>query len=330
MELANNNGNIRQYEIGIARYGEKDSYVNGLNELEQVNDAIRNDPCNYLPDGCMGGTAKFVRTGDGFFTIQLSLDGSVYDFAVVRDLGVYQCNCFTAGTTVLTDEGEKPIEEIQIGDKVLAKDSDTGEMSYQEVELLFRKDVEETYNITVNGEVITTTDEHPFWIEGKGWVKAKDLQVREYLQTSEDEKLMIEKIEVKKEHRTVYNFRVKNYHTYYVSNLHIWTHNQDSCGAWSYGPANTYVYYGMRGNEKVYVGITNDIERRTKEHGSRFDRLVVITEVPIQRRQARAIETYIINNSENLENPIRSIAPKRTWYNSAMTYAAEWVKKYMS
>ena len=32
------------------------------------------------------------------------------------------CNCFTAGTKVLTDEGEKNIEDIKVGDKVLPKD----------------------------------------------------------------------------------------------------------------------------------------------------------------------------------------------------------------
>ncbi|WP_374018212.1 RHS repeat-associated core domain-containing protein, partial [Paenibacillus thiaminolyticus] len=34
-----------------------------------------------------------------------------------------KCNCFTAWTKVLTDEGEKPIEEIEVGDKVLAKEN---------------------------------------------------------------------------------------------------------------------------------------------------------------------------------------------------------------
>ncbi|CAI8968409.1 hypothetical protein EMIT07CA2_50397 [Brevibacillus sp. IT-7CA2] len=31
--------------------------------------------------------------------------------------------------------------------------------------------------------------------------------------------------EVKTEHATVYNFMVKDFHTYFVSNLKIWTHN---------------------------------------------------------------------------------------------------------
>ncbi|WP_254659952.1 polymorphic toxin-type HINT domain-containing protein, partial [Paenibacillus sp. KS1] len=136
-----------------------------------------------------------------------------------------KCNCFTAGTRVLTDEGEKPIEEIEVGDKVLAKDDETGEMAYKEVEWLFQRDVEETYNITVGGEIITTTDEHPFWIIGKGWVESKNLVVGDVLTTSDGKELAIEKIELKKEHTTVYNFMVKDFHTYFVSNLGIWTHN---------------------------------------------------------------------------------------------------------
>ncbi len=142
----------------------------------------------------------------------------------VKDV-ISKCNCFTAGTKVQTDEGEKPIEDIEVGDKVLAKDDETGEMAYKEVEWLFQRDVEEIYNITVGGEVITTTDEHPFWIVGKGWVKSKDVLVGDILTTSNGKELAIEKIEVKKEHATVYNFMVKDYHTYFVSNLGIWTHN---------------------------------------------------------------------------------------------------------
>ena len=151
------------------------------------------------------------------------------------------CNCFTAGTKVLTDEGEKPIEEIEVGDKVLAKDDETGEMAYKEVEWLFQRDVEETYNITVGGEVITTTDEHPFWIVGKGWVKSQDLLVGDILTTSENKELAIENIEVKKEHATVYNFMVKDFHTYFVSNLGIWTHN--ACKV-NFNGADVDVYRG--------------------------------------------------------------------------------------
>ncbi|THF72291.1 Hint domain-containing protein, partial [Cohnella fermenti] len=44
-----------------------------------------------------------------------------------------QCSCFVAGTKVMTDEGEKNIEDIEVGDKVLSKDETTGEVAYKEV-----------------------------------------------------------------------------------------------------------------------------------------------------------------------------------------------------
>ncbi|NEW09154.1 hypothetical protein GK047_24575 [Paenibacillus sp. SYP-B3998] len=41
--------------------------------------------------------------------------------------------------------GEKSIEDVQVGDKVLSKNTDTGEQAYKEVEQLFQKEVSETY-----------------------------------------------------------------------------------------------------------------------------------------------------------------------------------------
>lgn len=92
------------------------------------------------------------------------------------------CNCFIAGTKVLTDEGEKNIEDIEVGDMVLSKNEETGEIAYKEVTHLYRNDKEIIYELTVGDQVIETTDNHPFWVEGKGWVLAVDLQVGDKLQ----------------------------------------------------------------------------------------------------------------------------------------------------
>nr|WP_277600919.1 polymorphic toxin-type HINT domain-containing protein [Paenibacillus whitsoniae] len=128
----------------------------------------------------------------------------------------------------MTKDGERSIEQVKLGDFVLAKNPDTGEMAYKEVDLLFQKEITESWNITVGNELITTTDEHPFWIHSKGWVVAKDLVVGDLFETSDGSYLAVDKIEVKAQHTTVYNFRVKDFHTYYVSNLKILTHNS-SC-----------------------------------------------------------------------------------------------------
>ncbi len=65
--------------------------------------------CNTIADGFINGTFPEIR-----------LAGEIGSFA--RILGKFGgCHCFTAGTKVLTDEGEKNIEDIEVGDKVLPR-----------------------------------------------------------------------------------------------------------------------------------------------------------------------------------------------------------------
>ncbi|CAH1207692.1 hypothetical protein PAECIP111893_02757 [Paenibacillus plantiphilus] len=148
--------------------------------------------------------------------------------------GKNPCNCFTAGTKVLTDEGEKPIEDIVVGDKVLSRNEETGEQAYKEVTHLYRNNKEIIYELTVGDQVIETTDNHPFWVEGKGWVLAVDLQVGDKLQQSNGNTLTIDSIKIVKHDELVrvYNFSVANFHTYFVSDLGIWVHNIGKCD-WS-------------------------------------------------------------------------------------------------
>jgi len=136
-----------------------------------------------------------------------------------------KCNCFTAGTKVQTDEGEKPIEEIEVGDKVLAKSDETGEVAYKEVVGLFQKQADEIYYVHIGDEIIEVTGEHPFWLDGKGWTFVKDLKVGDLLVSSDGSKLVIDKIEKEPREARVYNFEVADFHSYFVSNLGIWVHN---------------------------------------------------------------------------------------------------------
>lgn len=41
-------------------------------------------------------------------------------FRAVKFVKKASCNCFVEGTKVLTDEGEKKIEDIEVGDMALA------------------------------------------------------------------------------------------------------------------------------------------------------------------------------------------------------------------
>ncbi|QDH21831.1 hypothetical protein FFV09_13840 [Saccharibacillus brassicae] len=92
-----------------------------------------------------------------------------------------------SGTKVQTDEEEKNIEDIEVGDKVLSKDENNpdGELAYKEVTALYRNQRDDIIKLQVGEQVIETTDNHPFWVEGKGWVFADELQVGDKLQKAD-------------------------------------------------------------------------------------------------------------------------------------------------
>jgi hypothetical protein len=104
------------------------------------------------------------------------LTSTEYRQGVVRRLPpVRRFECFPAGTLVHTEIGKQAIETIRPGDRVLSQDSETGELSYRVVTEKTVRPPSETMQIEVAGELITATLGHPFWVVGKGWTMAKDL-----------------------------------------------------------------------------------------------------------------------------------------------------------
>ena len=75
-----------------------------------------------------------------------------------------------------------PIEEIKPDQLVWAEDPETGERALKRVVCLFRNEKYELVHLQVNGETITTTVGHPFFVQGKGWVAAKELVVGDKLE----------------------------------------------------------------------------------------------------------------------------------------------------
>lgn len=98
----------------------------------------------------------------------------------------------------------------------------------------------------------------------------------------------------------------------------------------SQGAKNTHVYFGIKNGEKAYVGITSNVARREMQHGARFDKLVPITEAPLTRREARAIEQVLIEKNPQFSNKINSIAKSRDWYDEAIEWGNGWVKQNLS
>ncbi|WP_139279198.1 polymorphic toxin-type HINT domain-containing protein [Seinonella peptonophila] len=188
------------------------------------------------------GVAGLLLVGGGAAAIKMGTKAT----SVVK-----ACKCFTAGTIVKTDKGDKPIEEIKVGDRVLAKDDKTGKQAYKEVEWLFKKTVHKVYDVHIGKTIIHTTEEHPFWVKGFGWVAVEDLKPGMLLEDDDGKLVKVDQVIVKKQQTFVYNFKVRDYHSYYVSNLHIWTHN--SCIPWSSNQVKSAASKLNKGEKEVTV-----------------------------------------------------------------------------
>jgi hypothetical protein len=84
-------------------------------------------------------------------------------------------------------------------------------------------------DLRVRGQRIRTTAEHPFWVRGKGWVAAHELMACDHLLSHDGRWVVLDSVERDKEAAPVYNFRVAEYHTYFVGDLAwgfaVWSHN---------------------------------------------------------------------------------------------------------
>jgi hypothetical protein len=85
----------------------------------------------------------------------------------------------SADTPVATADGDIPIADIEIGDEVLAYNEATGQTSSYEVTATHAHEDPLTVNLTIGGELLETTLEHPFYTADEEWVAAGDLEVGE-------------------------------------------------------------------------------------------------------------------------------------------------------
>ena len=145
---------------------------------------------------------------------------------IMQSIGL--CNCFIAGTLVAAETGYVTIENIKAGDLVWAHDPETGETALKPVVQTFRNETTEWIHVTVNGETLTCTPEHPFYVPKKGWTSAIDLRAGDILVMLNGEYVVVEQVqhELLESPETTYNFEVENFHTYFVGDSKILVHNK--------------------------------------------------------------------------------------------------------
>lgn len=136
--------------------------------------------------------------------------------------------CFVAGTLVLASNGLIAIEKIKTGDFVYSSDVNNRKVLLKPVLETYIRKTSNLIHITVNGERLVSTCDHPYYVKGTGFVNAELLWIGAELVNNDGNTLCVEQIYrevLSGESEKVYNFKVKDFHTYYVSCNKILVHN---------------------------------------------------------------------------------------------------------
>jgi RHS repeat-associated protein len=140
------------------------------------------------------------------------------------------CGCFEVGTLIATPEGLVAIEKIKIGDAVLAYDEATGQIAAKRVTDLIRPEPKPLYELVAldaNGARTTfhVTDDHPWKIAGKGWVRTAELQPSQRIETVQAGQLLIHSVTLTRRVEATYNLTVEEWHTFLVGAEGAIVHN---------------------------------------------------------------------------------------------------------
>ena len=145
------------------------------------------------------------------------------------EVDVYGSECFVEGTKVLTEEGMKEIQNIQVGEKVWAINIDNNTKELKKVTRTIKNKTKEIYEINVGNEIIKATPRHQFYVIDKGWIRASKIEKGD-LVCAKNKNLEIKSIELKRyeEAIDVYNLTVEDFHTYVITEYEVLVHNAQS------------------------------------------------------------------------------------------------------
>ncbi|WP_371659893.1 ricin-type beta-trefoil lectin domain protein [Streptomyces sp. NBC_00280] len=185
-------------------------------------------------------------------------------------------NSFTPETRVLMADGStKAIKDVEVGDKVVATDPETGETRVETVTSEIKgKRLKHLVKLTIDNDgkkgaktaEITATDQHPFWVPELGkWTDATDLKPGQWLQTGAGSRVQITAIKRwTTSDVTVHNLSVTNLHTYYVvaGATPVLVHNCNESMDFVHGTSSTHAD-NIEAN-----GLSGDAARANSSGGS--------------------------------------------------------------
>lgn len=189
-------------------------------------------PADDIARRIVVGKARGAVQGGGIHGFEKAVRESVGDNLandVFKRMGLDQfvrlvCS-FSEETLISTKDGVQAISNLELGDQVLAYEEATGEIGYHPVVALWAHQDPVIVSLTIDGEVIETTPEHPFYTANGEWVTAADLHVDDEIRQANWDKGVVEAIVFTPVPQTMYNFTVATAHTYFVGEGQWLVHN---------------------------------------------------------------------------------------------------------
>ncbi|MCA9940053.1 MAG: hypothetical protein KC418_15540 [Anaerolineales bacterium] len=132
---------------------------------------------------------------------------------------------FSGDTMVVTEDGLVAISEVESWDKVLAYNEETGEIGYYPVVAVWEHLDPIIVTLTIDGEEIETTPEHPFYTAAGNWLPAAHLHIGDEIRTAAWGTGTVEAIHFAVAPQPMYNFTVATAHTYFVGEGQWLVHN---------------------------------------------------------------------------------------------------------
>ena len=123
--------------------------------------------------------------------------------------------CFIGETIIHTPQGLKQIKDIKIGDEVYSYDEEKQEVTIRKVTHLFEEEAEEILEIETEKGIISTTRNHPFFVNGQ-FKDAEQIEVGECLFTHDERLVKVLSLNYIPKTEKVYNFEAEENHCYFV------------------------------------------------------------------------------------------------------------------
>ena len=162
----------------------------------------------------------FTANGEDIIYLNGEITGSV--FSGSNQTASLETFCFIEGTKIsLMGSNTKNIEDLSPGDSILTYNVDENKQEEGNIENISSKFVDSIIKITFDdGNIIKTTEEHPFYVKDKGLVEAKDLKSLDVCKTVDETLSTITSVDKIKEDCKVYNIlNVKPNHNYYANRI---------------------------------------------------------------------------------------------------------------